>query len=342
MAGNPTAGDVHVNAPLTNISIAHMQAADAFVADRVFPNIPVQKQSDRYYKYDRADFWRNSFTVRAPSTESSGGGWKLDNTPTYYARVWGLHKDIDDQIRANADSVLDMDRDATLYLSQQAMIAREVTWIAAYFTTGLWTGVDGTVGDVMGMASSIAGNDVVQWDQTSATPIQDVKLNADKSQQLTGFRPNKLVLGRQVWSKVSEGSQFVDRIKYSGGVSPAVPAKISLQAAAALWEVDEVLVAQGVYATSAENPAFETAKTTAFLAGKHALLVYSAPAPSLLQPSGGYTFSWTGYTGAGGMGQRIKKFRMEWLSSDRVEAEMSYDQKLVSSDCGVFFSGIVA
>lgn len=342
MVASPAAGDVHVNTPLTNISIAYMQAADSFVADRVFPNIPVQKQSDRYYKYDRADFWRNSFRVRAPGGESAGSGWKLDNTPTYFANVWALHKDIPDQIRANADSVLDMDRDASLYLAQQAMIAREVTWTANYFTSGIWTGIDGTAGTVMGMASSVAGNDVLQWDNANATPIQDVKLNADKSQALTGFRPNKLVLGRQAWSKTSESSQFVDRIKYSGGVSPSTPAKISLAAAAALWEVDEVLVAQGVYATSAENPVFETSKTTAFIAGKHALLVYSAPAPSLLQPTGGYTFSWTGYTGAGGMGQRVSKFRMEWLKSDRVEAEMAYDQKLVSSDCGVFFSGIVA
>jgi hypothetical protein len=31
---NPTAGDVHVNRPLTNISIAYMQDAAGFVADR--------------------------------------------------------------------------------------------------------------------------------------------------------------------------------------------------------------------------------------------------------------------------------------------------------------------
>jgi len=45
----PTARDVHVNAPLTNISIAFLQTQDSFVASRVFPSIPVTKQSDRYY-----------------------------------------------------------------------------------------------------------------------------------------------------------------------------------------------------------------------------------------------------------------------------------------------------
>jgi hypothetical protein len=70
-------------------------------------------------------------------------------------------------------------------------------------------------------------------------------------------------------------------------------------------------------------------------------LVYAAPRPSLLHPTGGYTFSWTGYLGAGPEGNRISRFRMEHLKSDRVEIEQAFDQKLVSSVMGAFFSGAV-
>ena len=55
---NPTISSVHTNRPLTNISIAWRQAATDFVADRVFPIIPVQKQSDLYYVYDRSYWYR--------------------------------------------------------------------------------------------------------------------------------------------------------------------------------------------------------------------------------------------------------------------------------------------
>ena len=55
----PSPGDVHVNTPLTNISIAYMQDATKFISQRVFPNIPVAKQSDRYYVYDRGEFNRD-------------------------------------------------------------------------------------------------------------------------------------------------------------------------------------------------------------------------------------------------------------------------------------------
>ncbi len=43
----PTAGDVHVNTPLTQISIAYLQSQTEFVAAQFAPVIPVSKQSDR-------------------------------------------------------------------------------------------------------------------------------------------------------------------------------------------------------------------------------------------------------------------------------------------------------
>lgn len=338
---NPTAGDVHVNVPLTNISIAYMQNPAGFVADRVFPNIPVDKQSNRYFRYDRADFWRNQFRKRAPGTESAGGGWKIDSTPTYYANVWALHKDIDDQIRANQDQPLDMDRDATIWLSQQGLISREVSWASQYFTTGLWTGITGSAADVTGVTASPSTNQVIMWDDANSTPIEDVKRYSDTIWLLTGMRPNKLVMGRQVWTPLSDHPDLVDRLKYTG--TNTTPGKVSREACAALMEVDEILVMDGIQVTSAENPSFETSMTTASIAGKNALLVYAAPAPSILQPSGGYTFSWTGYVPGitGPQGQTISKWREQRLKSDRVEGEMAFDQKLVCSDCGVFFSQLV-
>ena len=110
---NPTASDVHVNAALTNISIAYTQEAGSFVADRVFPLLQVPKQSDRYFVYDKDDFFRSEAQLRAPGTPSAGSGFGIDNTPSYFADVYAIHKDVDDQIRANSDAAINPDRDAT-------------------------------------------------------------------------------------------------------------------------------------------------------------------------------------------------------------------------------------
>ena len=38
----PTSSDVHVDAILTNISVAYIQQQGAFIANRVFPSVPVK------------------------------------------------------------------------------------------------------------------------------------------------------------------------------------------------------------------------------------------------------------------------------------------------------------
>ena len=51
----PTLNDSHVDAILTNISVAYMQKQENFIAEKVFPNIPVDKKSDKYFVYTKND-----------------------------------------------------------------------------------------------------------------------------------------------------------------------------------------------------------------------------------------------------------------------------------------------
>jgi hypothetical protein len=326
----PTPGDVHVNAPLTNISVAFLQNANNFVASRVFPNIPVSKQSDRYYTYDRGDFNRDEMRERAPSTESSGGGYTLDNTPTYYAPVYAFHKDIPDEVRANADAALNPDREATAFVTHKALIKREKLFVSKFFAGGLWTN------DWDGVSSNASGNQVLQWNDANSTPIENVRDAKRTIAQSTGFEPNKLVLGRAVYDALLDHPDVIDRIKY--GQTAGAPAMAGQDTLARLLGVDEVVVMNAIENTATEG----AASSHAFIGGKKALLCYAATAPGLMTPTAGYTFSWTGLLGSGAEGNRIRSFRMEHIKSDRVEIEMAFDQKLVSADLGFFWDSIVA
>jgi hypothetical protein len=328
---NPTVSDVHVNAPLTNISIAYIQDSRNFVADKIFPVVPVSKQSDRYYTYDRGEFNRDEAQKRAPGTESAGGSYTIDNTPTYYCDVFAFHKDVPDQVRANADAVLNPDMEATMYVTQKLLLKREKTFMTNYFTTGLWTT------DVTGVSSSPSGSQAVQWsDYTSSDPIVDIRTRMTNILQSTGFLPNTLLLGQQVFDKLVDHPDIIDRIKY--GQTAGGPAIVNAQTIAAILGLDRILVSAAIENTAKEG---QTASHS-FVAGKNALLAYSAPSPGLMTPSAGYTFSWNGFLGASAMGNRIKKFRLDLIESDRVEGEMAFDMKLVAADLGCFFSGIVA
>ena len=47
-----TARDVHIDGPLTNLTIANIQSNEGFVADKIFPQVPVSKKTDKYYIWD--------------------------------------------------------------------------------------------------------------------------------------------------------------------------------------------------------------------------------------------------------------------------------------------------
>jgi len=315
---NPTRSDVHVNAPLTNVSIAYLQENTKFISTQLFPLINVPKQSDLYFQYDQGDFMRSEAKDRAPGTESAGAGYDL-STASYSCAVKALHKDVADQIRANADAPLNMDSDATKFLTQQMMIRRDKDWAASFFSGGTWTG--STTGADINKTGS-------KWNSATGTPIEDIDAEADSIEAKTGFRGNTLVLGVDAYNALKNSADVVDRIRYTQtGV-------VTEDMLSGLLGLKKVLVARGV-----ENTALQGATDTIsrIFTGTSAVLMYVPDSPSLMQPSAGYTFAWGGYTGAGPDGQRVSRFRMDHLRSDRIEMEMSYDQKQVSTVLGARF-----
>lgn len=321
----PTRSSVHVNRPLTNISVAFVQADTLFVARKVFPGLPVQKQSDLYFTYPRDQWFTDEMAERAPGTESAGSGYDV-TTDSYSTRVWSLHKDVADQIRDNADEPIDLDREATQWLTGKWLIRQERQWVTKFFSTGLWTGST-TAGDI---------TPGTKWDTASGNPVYDVEVQQKSVLQKTGFMPRILVVSPDVDTAIKNNPDVKDRIKYTQRVDQRV---FTAKALADLFNCDQYLVAGGVYNAAAEK----ATKNMQFIAGtKKAGLFYAPDSPGLYTPSAGYTFDWTGLMGAGAQGQRIKTFRMEHLESDRVEIEAAFDMKQVAADLGVFFTSVLS
>ncbi len=303
---------LRVSMPLTNVSVAYTQQG-TWIADRVFPLVSVQRQGDLYWKYDRGDWFRGQAEKRAPGTESTGGGYRL-STDTYYCHVYAVHRDVDDQTRANFTNQFNLDADATRWVTQQLLIKRDRLFLDTYFKTGVWTG--GTT-----------ANKNVDWTAAgSGDPIMDVRTASDAIEGTTGYRPNVLVIPSTVLTQLQQHPDIVDRVKYTQGVA----AGVSDAAVASALGVDRLVVANTVYNSGeylADNSSGETALS--YMAGDGALLVYAAPSPGLMQPSAGYTFGWTGYQG-NAIGAAVTRFRKDEIRSDRIEGEMAFDMKVVA------------
>lgn len=324
----PRMQDAHIDRAMTNISVAYLQDADKFIADKVFPIIPVQRQSDLYYKYNKGDFMRDEARQRAAFTESAGGDYGVEASEPYYCRKHAFHKDVSPEERLNYDEPLNADQDATIFVTQKMLIRREMAWTSKYFKTGVW----GT--DLTGVTASASANQFVQWDQEGSDPIGDITSAGIKMAAETSYRPNTLVLSPYVFNALKNHYDILDRIKYTErGI-------VTTELLASLFEVDRVLVAWSVV-NSAERGATDDVD---FIYGKNALLCYSNPNPGLRQPSAGYIFAWTGLEGAGAFGNRIVRLPMDMLGlgTERIEGEMAFDTQIISADLGTFFSGAVA
>ena len=332
----PTARAVHVDQPLTNISIAFLQNANNFIASRVFPNIRVQKQSDVYYTYDRGFFNRNEAKLRAPATEAAIAGFGI-GTDNYFAKVVALKTQLAWQVQANADTPVQLERANTELLLHKMLIEKEVDWTSRYFATGVW-GLE-----YEGVADSTSGpgtDEVVQWsDATSGTPIENIRQGKTDLMESTGYEANTLVLNQRVMDALVDHPDIIDRIKYSGGVGNQNPARTSVQALAQLFEVDRILVTRAIQNTAAEGDA----NAHAFIGGNNALLTYVPPTPGLMTPSAGYTFTWSGYQGASNeFGVSVVRRDRELIKATEVEVEQAYVHKLVSAELGVFWKDIAA
>jgi hypothetical protein len=331
---NPAQSDLHVNVPLTNVSIAYTQSTDVFIATKVFPSVPVQKQSDLYWKYSKSDFRRTDVERRAPSTESPGTGWNV-TTDTYFTHVYAVHKDIDDQLRANADSVFSLDKEATEFVTMQLLLKRDIDWAARYFKTGVW----GT--DLAGVTGTPSTNEFKRFDDAASDPISLFsELQTNFVQQNAGRKANTLVLGAHVINALKNHPDILDRIKYTQkGI-------VTEDLLASLLGVDKILVALATQTTTERGldaKSQDAAATYDFIAdSKSALLVHTPASPGLMTPAAGYTFTWSGYLGGNATGTRIKRFRMEPIASDRIEGEATYDMKVTGSDLGLFMHNVVS
>ena len=321
----PTPSDVHVNQLLTNVSIGYVNTS--YIADMLFPMVPVEKQSDVIPQYDQSQWFRDLAHLRAVGTASRGSGFNLTNTNTYFANRYSFRFEIPDDVRANTDAPYDMDRDGTEFVTDKLQMKREVSFASDFFTTSVWTG------DQTGVSGAPSTNQFRQWnDYTNATPLVDLSGFMDTVEGRIAREPNMLTLGKQVWTELKWHPDVIDTIKYTQR------AQMTTELFAALLELAKINVGRAIYTTTAEGTA-EASVSYTRIWGKAALLLYVPERPSLMQPAAGYTFVWRRVANAI---QYIKSMRDEEREVDIIEGNSYFDQAQTAAGAGLYMASAVA
>lgn len=329
-----TPSSVHIDAPLSNLTLAYVQSQDNFIADKVFPTVGVDKQSDYYYTYDRDNMNRSGDVKKlAPRTEVERIGMAISNT-TFTADVYGLGMDFDEQTLANEDAALDIRSAGAQTLVNRLLIHREKQFASNFFAD-VWTS------KLTGVSATPTGSQVLQWNDASSTPIQDVT-SASRTIQLAsgGFRPNTMVVGREVYDELVNNPAILARL--NGGATVTNTALVTKAKLAEIFEVENFYVMEAVENTAADG----AAESNAFIGGKAALLCYTPSTAGLMTPAAGLTFAWNNMPGVNNLGITVESFSDEALRrqqiAEMIQVKMAYDMKVVGADLGLYFASIVA
>jgi hypothetical protein len=323
--GQPALQDVHIDTALTQIAIAFQQNEADFLFPKVFPILSVDHQTNKYWVWPKNEWFRDEAKKRADASESAGGGFTVSQD-SYYCDVWAFHKDLGSQVRANADGGLNLEAAATRYVAGRLLLRQEIQWATDFFTTGIW----GT--DLTGVAAAPGANQFLQFNDAASDPFDVFEDARERVVSVTGKEPNTMVLGRQVWRRMKNHPDYIDRIKST------TSERFSLAKFADYVEIPNVYVGKAIKATNVEG----AASAYSFVHGKSIWLGYVAPNPGPMEPSAGYTFSWTGVSGSVGATIGVDSFEDRKTKSIRYEAEVAFDNKVTAPELGVFFANAVA
>ena len=330
-----TPSSVHLDQPLSNLTLAYVQQQSNFIADKVFPTVGVARQSDKYYVYDRANMNRAGDVKKlAPRTEVNRIGMAVSNS-AYYAELFGLGMDFDEQTIANEDEVLSIRQAGAETLMMRLLIDREERFASTFFANGVWS--SGASG-----AASGAGTPVYWNDYTNSLPIQDVTA-ASRVMQLKsgGYKPNTMVIGKEVRDVLINHPNILSRL--NGGSTINNPALIVDAKLAEIFGVENFFVMEAVKNTAVEGITAD--EVNAFIGGKNALLCYTPKSTGLMSPAAGMTFAWNSIPSVSNLGITVESFSDEALKrvgvAEEIQVKMAYDMKVVGADLGYFFNAIV-
>lgn len=304
---NISPSSVHVSAPLTNLAIKYKNMA--LVAERIFPVIPVSKESDKYYIFRKEELIIDK-ALRAAGAESKEITWDVDSA-TYSAEEYALKHLVPDRIVNNSDNAVRPKMTSTQKLTNKLLLAQEKR-----------------VANVVMSTANITSNGApsVQWDQASPNIEGDVDVAKNNVRTNAGIEPTSIVIPYRVAQIVKRDTTVRNLIRYT------VPGDILLRNGdlpPVLWNL-EVIVAGAI-----QNTANEAASETLVDVWKDNILVfYKEASPSLDALSLGYIFRVGNFL--------TKTWRDEPRAGEMVEVSVIEDEKLVAASAGYLLTNVAS
>lgn len=299
----PESTQVHIDAALTNLSVAYRN--NDYIANALAPMVPVRKQSDRYYVYDSArEQQRATGDLRAPGGLANEVDFALSND-RYFCDDHALASAIPDEERENADPAIQPDIDRTEFLTDRILLNQEIALESRLRTD-----------------ASIAQTAVPtgeEWNDPTSDPVEHIMAACAAVFTQCQKTANVLVLPYSAYEALRVHPAVIDRIRFSSvGV-------VTTQLLAQIFDVEQVLVPRCVMNTAAPG---QTAVMSP-LWGNTAYAMHITRRPGLKQLSLAYNFVWNAMPGSTN-GTVVERWRDHGRKADMIRVQKYYDLKLIA------------
>lgn len=299
--------DLHLAQLLTQMAMGY--TPQGIIADQIFPVVRVGKQTDAYAIFNRQEALTIESTVRAPGTEARKIARSV-TSGTYFANNFALKIDLTLEDRVNMDA---------------AYATQLVGGRARYLLNKLYLDWDRRVSLMINSTSNIGSSATVSSSWTGAgAPLTNLWTAIDNVRYATGYRPNKMVFGTKSWDSFSRDTTVRNLIfgVNNGGGYP------TMEQVQRVFQIDSALIGNALYATGNEAQA----ETLAVVYPENVLVSYTAPTPTMDDPSFGYSFRWAG-NGLPELNIELHPYD-DKIKSEEIETGFYQDERITGKSYG--------
>lgn len=306
-----TVRDVHQDAALTNFAIGYHPGQ--FVAERIAPPVMVNKESDKYYIWDRQSAFQvgpdadGKRSLRPDKTESYEVDFGL-STSTYTAEEYALKILVSDREKKNADSVLKLRDSKRRRLQDLLMLEQELRVASLLTTSANWD-------------TNHTDTPDNKWDVDAATIEDDIDTAKIAVRQAIGVEPNTIVIPDQVAKAVKKQQDIRELIKYTHSdllVNGDLPPR--------LFNLD-VIIPGATYTASGEGA---SSPTYSDVWGEAVVLLYVDPEPVIDSPTAVKIFRAENWN--------VDTWRVSEKKSEAIEVSVIQDEVLTSNISGYLYT----
>lgn len=266
--GQMTNSQARVIDPILS-AVARGYQQTGFVGMALFPRVPVMQRGGKIITFGKEAFMQYANMKRAPGQNTRRVQFGYAGA-SYALEDFSLEGQVPTETEQEASAVPGIDMASVTVNGVQDIIANRLELAQATLAT--------TAGNYAA-ANKVTLSGTSQFsDLTNSDPAAVIETAKEAVRASTGKRPNVVVLGAAVFSKLKVHSKIIDRIKYTGR-DIATPELL-----ASLFGVEQVLVGDSVSCTDAG--------VFADTWGKFVVVAYTPKAGVAAQglPSYGYTY----------------------------------------------------